>query len=338
MSYRIGLIGAGFLAQAALLPALTAVSDVFTLTAALDPSASALGSVRVGFPGALTTDDADDFFASGLDAVHIATPNASHAPLALRALAAGLAVLVDKPLADTVEAGASIVDAARASGGVAVVGYMSKYNAYNRAAAALVSSGAIGEPRSMIGAFLGHHEGDNWRMRRAESGLGCLGDLAIYPVITAIDLFGCFPEECEATSYPADDPQLTELHAEATVRFPGNRHLHLEVSFLTEPVDIESRYTVIGSAGTLVVRSAWNMNGGGRVLLCDTAGRSVISVRDVDPYVEQYRQFAACMDGAPVPEQVSAERGLRDLAILIALQRSAAAGRPLTLTSATTSP
>jgi len=93
---------------------------------------------------------------------------------------------------------------------------------------------------------------------------------------------------------------------------------------------------VIGSAGTLVVRSAWNMNGGGRVLLCDTAGRRVISVRDVDPYVEQYRQFAACMDGAPVPEQVSAERGLRDLAILIALQRSAAAGRPLTLASATT--
>jgi predicted dehydrogenase len=336
MRYRIGLIGAGFLAQAALLPALTAVSDVFTVTAALDPSAEALGSVRAGFPDALTTGDADDFFASGLDAVHIATPNASHAPLAARALAAGLAVLVDKPLADTVEAGASIVAAARASGGVAVVGYMSKYNAHNRAAAALISSGAIGEPRSMIGAFLGHHEGDNWRMRRSESGLGCLGDLAIYPVVTAIDLFGCFPEECEATSYPADDPQLTELHAQATVRFPGHRHLHLEVSFLTEPVNIESRYTVIGSAGTLVVRSAWNMNGGGRVLLCDAAGRRVISVRDVDPYVEQYRQFAACMDGAPVPEQVSAERGLRDLAILTALQRSAAAGHPLTLASATT--
>lgn len=128
---------------------------------------------------------------------------------------------------------------------------------------------------------------------------------------------------------------LTELHAQATVRFPGHRHLHLEVSFLTEPVNIESRYTVIGSAGTLVVRSAWNMNGGGRVLLCDDTGRRVVSVRDVDPYVEQYRQFAACMDGAPVPEQVSAERGLRDLAILTALQRSAAAGRPLTLASVT---
>ncbi len=338
MRYRIGLIGAGFLAQAALLPALTAACDLFTLGAVLDPSAEALGSVRAGFPGTLTTDDADVFFASGLDAVHIATPNSSHAPLASRALAAGMAVLVDKPLADTVEAGARIVCAARASGGVAAVGYMSKYNAHNRAAAALISSGAIGEPRSMTGVFLGHHEGDNWRTRRAESGLGCLGDLAIYPVVTAIDLFGCFPVECEATSYPAGDAQLTEMHAQATVRFPGNRHLHLEVSLLAEPVSIGSRYTVIGSAGALLVRSSWDMNGGGRVLLCDGAGRRVVSVPDVDPYVEQYRQLAACMDGAPVPEQVSVERGLRDLAILTALQRSAASGRPLTLASDNTSP
>jgi predicted dehydrogenase len=332
MRYRIGLIGVGFLARAALLPALTAASDVFTVGAVLDPRAEALGCVRAEFPAALTTDDADAFFASGLDAVHVATPNASHAPLASRALAADMAVLVDKPLADTVEAGACILSAARASGGVAVVGYMSKYNAHNRAVASLISSGAIGEPRSMIGVFLGYHE-ENWRMRRAESGLGCLGDLAIYPVATAIDLFGCFPVACEATSYPADDPELTELHAEATVRFPGNRHLHLEVSFLEDPATLGSRYTVIGSAGAVVVHSTWDMNGGGRILLCDGAGRHAVSVRDVDPYVEQYRQLAACMDGAPVPEQVSVERGLRDLAILTALQRSAATGHPLTLTS-----
>ncbi len=342
MTYRIGLIGAGFLAQAALLPALTAATDVFTLGAVLDPSAEALAKVRAGFPAAaattvLTTDDAA-FFASGLDAVHIATPNASHAPLASRALRAGLAVLVDKPLADTVEAGARIVAAARATGGVVVVGYMSKYNAHNRAAASLIGSGAIGAPRSMTGVFLGYHNG-TWRTRRAESGLGCLGDLAIYPVVTAIDLFGCFPVACEASSYPADDPRLTELHAQATVRFPGDRQLNLEVSFLADPAILGSRYTVIGSAGTVVVRSAWDMNGGGHVLLCDGAGRRAVSARDVDPYVEQYRQLAACMDGAPVPDQVSAERGLRDLAILTALQRSAATGRPLSLVSAlTTSP
>jgi predicted dehydrogenase len=215
---------------------------------------------------------------------------------------------------------------------------MSKYNVHNRAVASLVSSGAIGAPHSMTAVFLGYRDDreDSWRTRRADSGLGCLGDLAIYPVTTAIDLFGSFPATCEATAYPASDPQLTDLQAEATLRFPGDRRLHLEASFLaSEPSTHVSRYTLIGSAGTVVATGSWAMNGGGSVLLCDGAGRRLICAPDADPYAEQYRQFAACLDGAPVPEQISIERGLRDLTVLATLARSAASsGRCMPLTSA----
>jgi predicted dehydrogenase len=322
--YRIGLIGAGFLTQAALLPALAAPSADFTVAAVLDPSPEALAAVVARLPGVLVTAAEDGFFDADLDAVHVATPNAYHDGLARRAFGLGLAVLVDKPLADTVQAGARIVAAARASGTVGMIGYMSRYNAHNRAAAALVSSGAIGDPLSMSAVHLGHRS-SGWRTLRAESGLGSLGDLAIYPVLTATDLFGP-AEGCRATAFPAGDPELTDLHAEGTLHFSGGRRLRFESSFITEAPGVGvSRYTVIGTAGVLVVHDSWAMNGGGRVLLCDRAGRRVVGVAEVDPYAEQYRQLAACLRGTPVPEATSLERGLRDLGVLAALEQSAAA-------------
>ena len=47
-----------------------------------------------------------------LDLAVIATPNESHLPLGLAALEAGLAVVVDKPLALNAEEGRALVDAA----------------------------------------------------------------------------------------------------------------------------------------------------------------------------------------------------------------------------------
>ena len=340
MSYRIGLIGGGFLTQQALLPALATLTDLFTVGAVLDPSPAALAAVRSGFPGVPATDDAERFFTSGLEAVHIATPNASHCPLAVRALGAGLAVIVDKPLADTVAAGERIVAAARDSRAVAMVGYMSKYNAHNRTVASLIRAGAIGEPRGMSAVHFGYRAG-SWRTRRAESGLGCLGDLAIYPVLTASDVFGTSPQACRGTAYPASDAGLTDLHAEGTVEFADGARMHLEASFITQLPGGpgESRYTVIGSEGVIVARDSWAMNGGGRVLLCNASERDLVSSTEVNPYAEQYRQLAACLQGAPVPEHVSVGRGLHDLAVLTSLASSAAAGgQPVPFTLAVSQP
>src|SRR2546429_6656981 len=49
-----------------------------------------------------------------VDAVVIATPPASHAPLGQKAIAAGKHVLIEKPLATTSEAAQALVDAAEA--------------------------------------------------------------------------------------------------------------------------------------------------------------------------------------------------------------------------------
>ncbi|GIG89820.1 Gfo/Idh/MocA family protein [Plantactinospora endophytica] len=324
MTFRIGIVGAGFLARRSLLPAIAAADDL-RLVAVLDPDEAALRAVAAEAPGIWCGTDARDFLRTPLDGVHVATPNRRHAEYACRALARGIPTLVEKPLADTVAGGQWILRAAMASGAPAMVGYMSRYNAYNRAVVELVRSGQLGAARSISACHLGHRQGD-WRNRRADSGLGCLGDLAIYPLLTAVDVFDAAPTACRATGYPAGDRERTEIFVEATVWFGEERRLQVESSF-TEPPDVGvSRYTVVCERGLLVVRDSWAMDSGGSVLVCDERGRRWLRPEPVDPYLAQYRVFAASAAGEPVPVEVGVARGLRDLRVLHALERSVANG------------
>jgi len=78
-------------------------------------------------------------------ALVVATPDALHAPQAVAALERGIAVLVEKPVAATVEQAAAIAAAAAASGAGALVGYVLHYNAALIEARRLLAAGAVGE-------------------------------------------------------------------------------------------------------------------------------------------------------------------------------------------------
>ena len=64
----------------------------------------------------------------GLDALVIAAPTTAHVPLALAAIERGVAVLVEKPLAATVDEGMRIVAAARRRGVPVQVGHVERFN------------------------------------------------------------------------------------------------------------------------------------------------------------------------------------------------------------------
>ena len=52
----------------------------------------------------------------------------------------------------------------------------------------------------------------------------------------------------------------------------------------------------------------------------------LVTPAPADPYVRQYRLLAECLAGRPVPAEVGSARGLRDVAVLHQMDRSAAAG------------
>ncbi len=96
---RLGVIGAGRIAQAAHLPAATK-ADRVDLVAVADPSPLIVEAVGRAYAIAAYTDPAE-LLEQDLDAVIIAAPDRLHLPLGIQALRAGRHVLIEKPLAES---------------------------------------------------------------------------------------------------------------------------------------------------------------------------------------------------------------------------------------------
>jgi predicted dehydrogenase len=135
------------------------------------------------------------------DDIHIldiCTPGHLHAEMALAALAAGKHVLVEKPLANSVdeaEAMASAAEAAAASGVFSAVGFNYRRVPALALARRLVAEGRIGVVRHARIAYLQDWLADagapmTWRLRRETAGSGVIGDLASHAVDQLCFLLG----------------------------------------------------------------------------------------------------------------------------------------------------
>ncbi|MGB9955148.1 Gfo/Idh/MocA family protein (plasmid) [Haloferax prahovense] len=127
---RIGLIGAGNIAQIMHLPYLVELPDA-DVHAIADPGRNVVEELgdRYNIPHryedstTLIEEQADE-----LDGVVIATPMHTHAETAITALEADLNTFVEKPVAVTASDAADVVEAAEATEAVCMVGYMKRYD------------------------------------------------------------------------------------------------------------------------------------------------------------------------------------------------------------------
>ena len=100
------------------------------------------------YPSIDVTDDIESVLDDDtLDAVIIATPVATHYDLVIRALQAGKHILVEKPMAKTVEQVQHIGEVAIRKGLVAMVGHTFLYNSAVRYVKTLINSGELGDIR-----------------------------------------------------------------------------------------------------------------------------------------------------------------------------------------------
>ncbi len=72
--------------------------------------------------------DANGLLSLGVDAITIAAPTHMHRDVSLAAIAKGVHVLVEKPIASTVEEGHEIIEAARQAGVTLMVGHVERFN------------------------------------------------------------------------------------------------------------------------------------------------------------------------------------------------------------------
>ena len=172
---RLGVVGAGAIAQIAHLPALSKVKGVelISLCDADGPKARQLAD-RFGVPNVFT--DIEDLLAGpALDAVIIMTPNHLHEPHVLSALAAKTHVLCERPLALTSRGVERILAAAARAERKLAVGNNHRFRTDVQAASAFLRSGELG---ALAAVRAGHYQlkrvPEGWRFRKAESGGGVL--------------------------------------------------------------------------------------------------------------------------------------------------------------------
>jgi UDP-N-acetylglucosamine 3-dehydrogenase len=122
---KFGVAGAGVMGRNHA-RVLSEIRDV-ELTHVFDPDAVTAEGVAAAY-GASPVVAAEDFIQAGLDAAVVATPNRTHADLSVALLERGVHVLVEKPIAASLEDARRIIDAAQANDRVLMVGQVERFN------------------------------------------------------------------------------------------------------------------------------------------------------------------------------------------------------------------
>ena len=136
---RVGLAGLGSMGRNHL--RVIASRPNVRLAAVADPDGDALAAATTQTGGAGFADPLAMIAETELDAVVIAAPTTSHLALALAAIERGIAVLVEKPLAPTVDEALQIVAASRATGVPVQVGHVERFNPAVRELGRLLGEG-----------------------------------------------------------------------------------------------------------------------------------------------------------------------------------------------------
>jgi predicted dehydrogenase len=134
---RIGVFGAGMVAQVEHVPNLLHLRERFDLVAVADPSAKARGFMESRF-GLATDPSLDALLARKLDALLIAAPDFCHVAAVEKALSAGLHVLAEKPLCYNPADADRLAQAEVKAGKIVQVAYMKRFDASYVAALGLI--------------------------------------------------------------------------------------------------------------------------------------------------------------------------------------------------------
>lgn len=286
-----------------------------------DPAGQRLAAER----GVAAFHSVDDLPSAGIDALIIAVPTDGHAALTEKAFARGWHVLVEKPMARTLEQAQAMMNASAAAGTRLMVGQVVRYFPEYVRARDTVLAGGIGQV-AVARTFRGgpYPRGrDDWYGDPARSG-GLFVDLLIHDFDFLVSTFG-IPEEITARVRAVDG---MPRHAAALVRFPGGLAAELIGSWLHPR--FHTRFELAGSGGLLEHNSLDRAT-----LVVEAAGLTTAAVavpsspHHRSPYQDEVDDFIdGVLDARPF--RVEAEDALVALGCALWAHRAAETRVPLT--------
>ena len=269
----IGIIGSGMIAN---LHAEAATAAGSTVMAVVDPRqdvAAAFGEKH----GCDVASSVQEMLENdNISGVVIAVPNDMHAELAIAALTAGKDVLLEKPMAISMQQCDEIIAAVDDSGNILQMGFVCRYAPAAVKARALIQDNRIGSIQN-VKATLIRHRGipglGGWFTTKARSGGGCLIDIGVHLIDLAMHM-AKLTDPCSAfgnckQSFNMDNYTYDEMWSEpvkdgtfdvedsvkARVGFEDGATLHLDIAWATDLQEgqWEDGLIIEGDCGSMVV-------------------------------------------------------------------------------------
>ncbi|WP_010546090.1 Gfo/Idh/MocA family protein [Sphingomonas elodea] len=294
------------------------------------------------YPSWMTLIEQERARPDGIDFLTIATPNDTHLPIARTALAAGIAVMSDKPATATLAQALELAEIVREADRPYALSYI--YSGYPlvRHARALIAAGGLGTVRKVVVEYLqgwlaapieraGNKQAE-WRTDAGKSGVGgAIGDIGVHAFHLAEFVTGLPVEAINADLAAVVPGRALDDDCSVLLRFAGGARGVLLASQIA-----------IGEANGLTLRVygdkaslSWRQESPNQLMIHHLSGRSEMLTSGgagmlpaataavrlpaghpegyLEAFANLYRDFARRLRGRPAPDLPGIEDGVRSL-------------------------
>jgi len=301
---RVGVIGTGAIGQHHV-RILSQMENVELVGIAdLNPSVLSALVRRYGTRGYT---DYRELLLNELDAVTVAVPTTLHREVALAAIESGASVLVEKPIADSLEAASE--RAARRAGVKLMVGHVERFNPAILALKRIIEDGEIGRVVSMSAKRVGPH---NPRTRD----VGIILDLGVHDIDVMQYLYGERIRRVFASAGKVLHPH--EDYSSMLLKFSNGYSGVIETNWLT-PHKVRE-LTVVGTEGIAYVNYLKST-----LRIYDDNWIKEAKVEQREPLLNELAHFIECVETGREP-LMSGEDGKHVLEVALAAMRSCRTG------------
>jgi len=313
----VGMIGSGGIAQSHMRA--IQQNDNIQLAAVMDIDASRAEAAAENYDARAYTNLEALLKDPDVEAVHVCTPHCFHGEHVVAAAEAGKHVLVEKPMALTLQECDEMIQACEAAGKILMVGQVMRYYPVNRAIRKMIAEGAIGDVGHLIRRRYSYFD----TTKPDSNYLSWYLDLKV----GGICVLYCFgPHEYDILPWYLNSP-VKEVYAkgtESTELYRGQKdsytavmtHENGAVSVLSQSVvchsGVHDQY-IIGSKGSMMLSGQKLLVNGEEISIDGTSGEGMSN---------QIREFADCCLGNRQPD--ASGRSVRHtMAVIEAAKQSA---------------
>ena len=325
---RYAVVGIGWISQSSMLPGIehTGNSEVVAFVTGHEEKAQKVAE-KYDVHAIYSYDEYDQLLASGtVDAVYLATPNFDHTELAVKTLDAGVHLLLEKPMATSVEDCAKITAASVRTGAKLMIAYRLHHEPGMLAAIEAVHTRKLGKLRYFNSSFSQPVSGQN---HRAKSGFwaGPVPDMGPYPINTVRNLFSDEPIEVFAMGTQTDARFNFDDTVVINLRFAHNRLATMVLSYNAQDVD---DYRIVGELGSIYSDPAFQVNKKMHHTLMMGTDKTSQAQPETEHFGGEMKYFSGCILEGKDPE-ADGEEGMLDVRVLEAVEQSLITGKSIAL-------